>query len=96
MPRLGKIQTQSDLICTVEGLLAAALSSEDNPYLEWLEDEEAFEADLLADNASEPLELSALNWIKTAQRMARDGSRGPYDQISKSADFFLVCLQAPD
>ncbi|KAJ7818126.1 hypothetical protein B0H14DRAFT_3474107 [Mycena olivaceomarginata] len=99
MPRPTKIQTQSDLIYTAEGLLAVALASEDDPDLEQLalfEDEEAFEADLLADNTSELLEVSALNWIEIAQRMDGDGSRGPYDQIPKSADFFSAAQMHPD
>jgi hypothetical protein len=60
------------------------------------EDQEAYNTDLWADDVSEILEISALNWMEIAERMVGDGSRGPYNQIIKSADFFSVCLQAPN
>ncbi|KAI0643112.1 hypothetical protein C8Q79DRAFT_928866 [Trametes meyenii] len=44
------------------------------------------------------LELTALDWMAIAESFysTGPGSRGPYDQIPKSKDFFSCCLQAPD
>jgi hypothetical protein len=92
-----KVQTQSDTIYVAEGLLAISAALEDDDLdLEFTDENiEAFEADLLMDDGiSEILELSALSWMEIAQWMTGDGTRGSYDQIPKSADFFSVCLQA--
>ncbi|KAJ7500003.1 hypothetical protein FB451DRAFT_1207193 [Mycena latifolia] len=83
MPRTTKAQAQSDVIYVAEGLMAL------------FEYQDEFEADLLTDDVSEILDLSAMNWIAIAESMTGDGSRGSYDHIPKSADFFSVCLQAP-
>jgi hypothetical protein len=80
----------------VEGLLAASIALEDAPDLDLFIDEDEFEADLIAEDNSEILELSALNWITIAEEMANTGFRGAYNLIPKSADFFSVCLRAPD
>jgi hypothetical protein len=97
MPRTTQVQAQSDAIYAAEVLLSASIALEDDPDLDQFEDEDALEGDLLADDdISEILELSALNWMAIAQGMSGDGSRGSYDQIPKSLDFFSVCLQAPD
>ncbi|KAJ7746036.1 hypothetical protein B0H16DRAFT_1462622 [Mycena metata] len=99
MPQTTKAQTQSDLLYTAEALLTAAIVLEDDLETEEIalfEDQEAFDADLVADDISEILELYALDWIAIAAAMSGDGSRGAYDQIIKSKDFFSVCLQAPD
>jgi hypothetical protein len=60
------------------------------------EDQEAIDTELFVDDTSEVLEISALNWAEIAERMSGDGSRGSYDRIPKSADFFSVSLRAPD
>jgi hypothetical protein len=52
--------------------------------------------EIFPDDTSDILELSALDWAAVAERMGGDGSRGSYDQILKSADFFSISLQAPD
>ncbi|KAJ7934848.1 hypothetical protein B0H13DRAFT_2481297 [Mycena leptocephala] len=96
--RTPKAQTKSDLIYTTEGLLAASIAFEDDPDVEEMaifQDEEAYEADL-ADDTADLLEISALMWLEIVERMDGDGSRGPYDKIPKSVDFFSVCLRAPD
>ena len=99
MPRTTKAQNQSDAIYTAEKLLMASAALEDEPDMDELglfEAEDPFEAHLFADDTSEVLELSAFNWIAIAQAMTGEGSRGAYDQIPKSVDFFSVCLRAPD
>ena len=47
-------------------------------------------------NLGEILELSAFQWMQIALAMSGDGSRGPYNQFPKSADFFAISLQAPE
>ncbi|KAJ7314285.1 hypothetical protein DFH08DRAFT_821639 [Mycena albidolilacea] len=92
MPRATKVETQSDLIYAAEALLAASIALEDDPETEQMalfEDQEAYDADLLADNTSDLLDITVLNWMEIAQQMTGDGSRGPYDKIPKSVDFFL-------
>ncbi|KAF7334180.1 DDE Tnp4 domain-containing protein [Mycena venus] len=92
MPRPTKAQTKSDLIYTAEGLLTASIVFEDNPDVEEMalfEDQEAYEADL-ADDTSDLLEISALMWLEIVERMDGDGSRGSYDKIPKSVDFFSM------
>jgi hypothetical protein len=99
MPRPTKVQSQSDIIYTAEALLAAAIAFEDDSDTEEMalsEDQEAYNSDLLTDDTSEVLELSALTWAEIAQSMSGDGSRGCYDKIPRSTDFFSVCLRAPD
>jgi hypothetical protein len=79
--------------------MAASLALEDDTETDQLllfEEQEAIDTELFPDDTSEILELSALDWAAVAERMSGDGSRGSYDQILKSADFFSVSLQAPD
>jgi hypothetical protein len=99
MPRTTKAQTQADAIYVAERFFEASLALEDDTDLDGsglLEEEDLLAAELLADDISEVLELAALNWTEIARYMVGDGSRGPYNQIPKSVDFFSVCLQAPD
>jgi hypothetical protein len=91
MPRTTKAQTQSD---AAEGLLSASILLEDDPELDLFSNQDEFEAYALADDISDFLDLSALNWMEIAQAIAGDRLRGTYDQIQKSLDFFSVCLQA--
>ena len=95
MPRVTKAQTQADVLHVAETFLTASLVLEEDPDEADLlgYDEEDV---LLHDDIDETLDLAALNWIAIAERMSGDGSRGTYDQIPKSADFFSVCLRAPD
>ncbi|KAK7027090.1 hypothetical protein R3P38DRAFT_2394612, partial [Favolaschia claudopus] len=54
------------------------------------------DSSLLADNElTELLELVALDWMEIAAYLG-DTSRGPYNNIPKSTDFFSVLLQSPD
>jgi hypothetical protein len=55
-----------------------------------------FGADLIADDTLELFEFSALYWIAIAEWMTGGDTRGPYNLIPKSVDFFSVCLRAPD
>ncbi|KAJ6528964.1 hypothetical protein B0H19DRAFT_1274585 [Mycena capillaripes] len=96
MPSTTKAQTQADILYVAENLMAASVLLEDDPDdadLMGLNDEEA---EHFADDISDVLDLTALNWASIAEFMSGDGSRGPYDQIPKSVDFFSVCLRAPD
>jgi hypothetical protein len=97
-PRPTKAQTKLDLIHTAEGLLTASIAFGDDPDddpMALFQDQEAYEADR-ADDTSDLLEISALMWLEIAERMDGDGSRGPYDKIPESVDFFSVCLRAPN
>ena len=51
-----------------------------------------------ATTLSELLEIAAIDWMSIAASFysSGPGSRGPYDRIPKSVDFFSCCLQAPD
>ncbi|KAG1824894.1 uncharacterized protein BJ212DRAFT_1295949 [Suillus subaureus] len=40
--------------------------------------------------------LKALEYRSSAASITGDGSRGPYNQIPRSKDFFSCCLQGPD
>ncbi|KAJ7586922.1 hypothetical protein C8J56DRAFT_1051221 [Mycena floridula] len=48
------------------------------------------------EDISEILELQALHWTHTTMILAGNALRGPYNQVSRSEDFFKVALQAPD
>ncbi|KAJ7229784.1 hypothetical protein GGX14DRAFT_383754 [Mycena pura] len=98
MPRTTKTQTQADILYAAETLMAASILLEDDPDEAdlLLGSDSEDEGELLHDNVAELLDISALNWMAIAQRMTGDGFRGTYDQIPKSADFFSVCLRAPD
>jgi hypothetical protein len=87
MPRTTKAQTQSD---AAKGLLSASILLEDDPELDSFSDQDEFEAYALADDISDFLDLSALNWMEIAQAIAGDRLRGTYDQIQKSLDFFCL------
>ncbi|KAJ7318393.1 hypothetical protein DFH08DRAFT_819993 [Mycena albidolilacea] len=94
MPRPMKVQTKSGLIYTAEGLLTASIAFKDDPDVEAItlfQDQEAYEADL-TDDTSDLLEISALMWLDIVERVDRNESRGPYDKIPKSVDFFSVCF----
>jgi hypothetical protein len=52
--------------------------------------------DFKADDLSEIIELSALQWTELALSMSGDGSHGPYNQFPKSTNFFSTSLQALD
>ncbi|KAJ7154412.1 hypothetical protein C8R43DRAFT_1126492 [Mycena crocata] len=102
MSRTTKAQLQSDLLHVAENLMVASIALEDDPddtdlllepYLLGMDDDEA---DFLTDDIADVLDLESLNWMAIAQCMSGDGSRGSYDQIPKSVDFFSVCLRAPD
>lgn len=82
-----------------QSLMLAAVALEDDPIDALLleSDSEESDSELLAeDDIADLLDLTALNWTEIALSMTGDGSRGSYDQIPKSVDFFSVCLQAPD
>ncbi|KAJ7182931.1 hypothetical protein C8R43DRAFT_941015 [Mycena crocata] len=94
MPKATKIQQYSDVLFIAENLLAASVALEED--VDDLDGFEEDEAELFCDDISEILDLTSLDWLEIAEFMLGDGSRGRYDQIPKSVDFFSVCLQAPD
>ncbi|KAJ7125513.1 hypothetical protein C8R43DRAFT_958468 [Mycena crocata] len=96
MPRTTKAQLQSDLLHVAENLMVASIALEDDPDDTDLLGMDDDEADFLTDDIADVLDLESLNWMAIAQCMSGDGSRGSYDQIPKSVDFFSVCLRAPN
>ncbi|KAJ7140544.1 hypothetical protein C8R43DRAFT_954829 [Mycena crocata] len=88
MPRTTKTQTQADVLHIAETMMAASVALEDDPDEADLLGYTEEEADLFDDDIAEILDLTALNWMAIAQCMTGDGSRGTYDQIPKSVDFF--------
>jgi hypothetical protein len=96
MPRQSQAQAQSDAFFMAEGFLAASLVLDDDLDIDLFDDEDDFEADLIADDSLELFKFSALNWIAIAEQMTGGDTRGPYNLIPKSVDFFSVCLRAPD
>jgi hypothetical protein len=91
MPHPTKAQTQSDAMLW-KGFLRPQSRSKTPLILIY----SLMKMSLIAEDNSEILELSALNWITIAEEMANTGFRGAYNLIPKSADFFSVCLRAPD
>jgi hypothetical protein len=96
MPRQNQAQAQSDAFSMAEGFLAASLVLDDDLNIDLFNDEDDFEANLIADDTLELFELSAPNWIAIAEQMTGGDSRSFYNLIPKSVDFFSVCLRAPD
>lgn len=49
------------------------------------------------DGFADIMQWSGINWAALAESFYKHGpgSRGPYGQIPRSADFFSICLQAP-
>lgn len=105
MPRQTKQQNYSACIDAALQNLVCSLILEDPAHsirpsdngLELEEDEDDFE-EPDATTLSNLLELAAIDWISVADSFysSGPGSRGPYDRIPKSVDFFSCCLQAPD
>ena len=50
------------------------------------------------DGLTEILFASGINWTAIAESFCTEGpgSRGPYGQIPRCAEFFACCLRAPD
>ncbi|PPQ80935.1 hypothetical protein CVT24_012866 [Panaeolus cyanescens] len=61
-----------------------------------LDDGNEFDYDEDQDRVAEVLEYTSINWMLVAQFMMGDGSRGTYNQIPKSLDYFSTSLQSPD
>ncbi|KAJ7347802.1 hypothetical protein DFH08DRAFT_936598, partial [Mycena albidolilacea] len=74
-------QAQSDAFFMAEGFLAASLVLDDDLNIDLFNDEDNFEADLIADDTLELFEFSALNWIAIAEQMTGRDTRGPYNLI---------------
>lgn len=96
MPRTTKAETQADVLAMAGAMFTASILLEDDLDEADLLALDAEEAELFHDDISDTLDVSALNWVAIAEFMAGDGSRGTYDQIPKSKDFFSVSLMAPD
>lgn len=100
MPARYRTREQIHELLTDAGLLnlLAAFFFEDSDSEDELDtDEEEFSEDEDF-SVAELLELNAINWFGIADSFYKQGpgSRGPYNQIPKSKDFFSCCLQAPD
>lgn len=103
MPKRTKEQNYSayvdaalqSLICSLILDEPARLPDESDNIFQ--EDEDDFE-EPDETTLSELLELAAIDWISIASSFysSGPGSRGSYDRIPKSVDFFSCCLQAPD
>ncbi|KAK7041002.1 hypothetical protein R3P38DRAFT_2768419 [Favolaschia claudopus] len=101
MPRaFTKERARDDAEQQADELLVLSLLLEEDDDLEAelmgidLADEEldVWDSSLLADNElTELLELVALDWMEIAAYLG-DTSRGPYNDIPKSTDFFYVLL----
>ncbi|CAK5267076.1 unnamed protein product [Mycena citricolor] len=102
MPRSNtKAQAQQFAEDEAEQLLLASIlffdTSDDEFEHEQLKEYDEWDAGLITDGYSEILQLAGFQWSDLAEWIsAEDRSRGPYNQIPKSLDFFSVCLQAPD
>ncbi|KAJ7330889.1 hypothetical protein DFH08DRAFT_1084032, partial [Mycena albidolilacea] len=83
MSRQSQAQAQSDAFFMAEGFLAASLVLDDDLDIDLFDDEDDFEADLIADDTLELFEFSALNWIAIAEQMTGGDTRGPYNLIPK-------------
>ena len=86
MVMIMKAQHQAEYLGYAQSLFeyAIALEEEDEDD-NILVDDEDFEADDL----SEIIELSALQWTELALSMSGNGSHGPYNQFPKSTNFFF-------
>ena len=85
-------QQQSELLVLAESLFQASLVLDLIDNEEFL-DEDGCDSD--EDDIMDVLELTAFEWMKIAIMMS-NGWCGPYNIFSKSQDFFLISLQAPD
>ena len=97
MVKKTKVQHQAEYLKYASDLFEYAVALDNDPN----DDDDDIPADD-EDSSShndndlgEILELSALQWMQIALAMS-DGSRGPYNQFPKSADFFAISLQAPE
>ncbi|KAJ7312841.1 hypothetical protein DFH08DRAFT_896015 [Mycena albidolilacea] len=96
MPQQSQAQARLDTFFMAESFLAASLVRDNDLNIDLFDDEDNFEADLIADYTLELFEFSALNWITMTEQMTGGDTRGPYNLIPKSVDFFSVCLRTPD
>jgi hypothetical protein len=67
-----------------------------NDDADWSDDEEEEEFDVNVNSDREALELLALEQLGVVQSLSGDGSRGSYDNIPKSENFFPGLLSNPE
>jgi hypothetical protein len=98
MVKKTKAQHQAEYLKYASDLFeyAVALDDDDNDHNIPADDDDSDSLTGNDNDLSEILELSALQWMQIALAMSGDGSRGPYNQFPKSADFFAISLQAPE
>ena len=90
--RLTKAALEAECLSTAEGLLVTSLLLDDSDSDE---DSEIPDDDSDAEDRN-IFELIALHYVSKAAELAGDGTRGPYNQEPRSADFFDVCRARQD
>jgi hypothetical protein len=94
MPRRTKAEYEAELANWAETLLLCSAALNDDT--DWSDDEEDEEFDDTVGTDGEALELLALEQLGIMECLSGDGSRGPYDNIPKSKDFFPGLLSNPE
>ena len=94
MPRQTKAEIQANLAAIMETLFAASVALDEDPLND--QEKEPTSEDMDVDDIAEVLFLAGVEAMEDVIKMAGDGSRGPYGQISKSKDWFIAALQSPD
>lgn len=91
-----KAKAQAELVEMSEVLFVASLTdTNENEDAEFM-DEDEDEWDDLDPDHDDLLQIVALRALEAAQSMSGDGSRGSYDGILCSKDYFATLLQQPD
>jgi len=88
----------TELAELTEVLFATAFDTLDgeDSGVDMLEDEEMLQAELDDQEGDEVLEAIALRAFNFVPSTTGDGSRGPYNGIPRSNDYFATLLQQPD
>jgi hypothetical protein len=89
-----KAQVQAELAEMAEVLFVASLADEDMDDMNLNEEDEWLLDDL--DPTDDALQIIALRTLEFVQSMSGNGSRGPYNGIPRSKDYFATLLQQPD
>lgn len=89
-----KAQVQAELAEMAEVLFVASLADEDMDDMNPNEEDEWLLDDL--DPTDDALQIIALRTLEFVQSMSGNGSRGPYNGIPRSKDYFATLLQQPD
>jgi hypothetical protein len=92
-----KAQIQAELVGVAEVIFVTSLDDDDDEEGEDVdfEGEDGWMLDDM-DPEDDALQYVALRVLEFAQSMSGSGSRGPYDRIACSKDYFPILLQQPD